>query len=78
MSLFSIPDWACADYYGSFVDLEKAKLACTLDDDCIYLVDEGCDQLGPFRICSKQLIIGLQQGTLCKEANSKKIGIVNI
>ena len=30
-----------------------AELSCAADLDCLFIVDEGCDQQGPFSSCKR-------------------------
>ena len=48
-----IPSDACEVFYGRYMDLKTAIMACSLDYDCISIVDNGCDGEGPFNVCMK-------------------------
>ena len=48
-----IPSDACEVIEGRYIDLKAATIACSLDYDCISIVDNGCDGESPFNICSK-------------------------
>ena len=70
----TIPSWACNSSYGKFEDLKIATLACTLDDECVSIVDQGCDTIGPFQACGRQ---GINiNGTLstCKDSSANTEG----
>lgn len=44
-------------YYGDwFVDLVDAKNNCSKDTKCGSVLDRGCDEHGPFNLCSFQTI----------------------
>ena len=48
-----IPTDACEVLDGRYMDLKAAILACSLDYDCISIVDNACDREGPFNVCRK-------------------------
>ena len=50
----TIPTSACDVSYAQYDDLEIARFACTYDHKCTSIVDEECDQVGPFQACEKQ------------------------
>ena len=50
----TIPSSKCDISYGQYDDMEIAKFACTLDVKCLSIVDDACDQVGPFYACGKQ------------------------
>ena len=53
-----IVDGICSDdnTYGSYKSLSKAEIACSLNEMCIGIVDEGCDNNGTYRLCTSGFI----------------------
>ena len=56
----TVPSDACEVFDGRYMDFKAATIACSLDYDCLSIVDQGCDGDGPFQICSKLRIDGWQ------------------
>ena len=75
-SIHTIPFWACAKYDGNYIDVKLAKLSCTLDDDCIAIVDEGCDGHNPFQLCRMNRFGGDVNGSRCSDLVLKTEGSV--
>ena len=67
-SIPTIPTVACGDFWGNYKLSKGAKLSCNLDDDCIAVVDEGCDGHGPFKLCRKQQTTEGFEQSRCNES----------
>ena len=76
-SISTIPTLACGDFYGTYKLLKVAKLSCKFDDDCIAVVDEGCDGHGPFKLCRKQKTTEAFENLICAESLMKIKGTEN-
>ena len=50
----TIPLTACDIFSPYYNELKMARLACTLDHDCIAVVDDACDRRSPFQLCRKK------------------------
>ena len=40
-----------ANTFGSYKRLPMAEIECNLDQTCIGILDEGCDDIGDYRLC---------------------------
>ena len=49
--------------YGNFSTLDEATAACDLDDTCNMVMDQHCDETGPFELCHSSNVCGSGQGT---------------
>ena len=76
-SISTIPTLACGDFYGTYKLLKVAKLSCKFDDDCIAVVDEGCDGHGPFQLCRKQKTTEPFEKSICAESLMETKGTEN-
>ena len=70
----TIPSHACAVSYGQYNDLKIAKFACTHDDKCTSIVDEKCDQVGPYQACGKQYPETAGISSTCNDSPVKEEG----
>ena len=70
----TIPSHACAVSYGQYNDLKIAKFACTHDDKCTSIVDEMCNQVGPYQACGKQYPATAGIRSTCKDSPVKEEG----
>ena len=71
----TIPSHACNVSYGKYIDLKAAKFACTLDELCTSIVDEECDQVGPYQACGKQYPEEARISSTCNYSPVKKEGM---
>ena len=71
----TIPVEACAAISSNYIELNVAQLACALDQDCLSVVDEGCDQSGPFQLCKTQQLLGEENISRCIQSGKSKIGM---
>ena len=69
-----IPMEACDSFYGHFTDINVAKISCSLDHDCISVVDQGCDGDSPFRSCMKVKVGRLENSSTCINSTDKGVG----
>ena len=67
----TVPSQACGFTYGHYNDLRIAKFSCAHDDECESIVDEECDQKGPYRACGLQTGIG----STCSGSPGKEEGM---
>ena len=49
--------------YGNFSSLEEATSACNLDETCKMVMDQHCDEIGPYELCHSSSVCGSGQGT---------------
>ena len=71
----TIPVEACAATSSNYIELNVAQLACALDQDCLSVVDENCDQSGPFQLCKTQQLLGEEKSSKCIQSVTSKIGM---
>ena len=65
--IITIPLQACYVSYGEFDDLSFAKLSCKHDNRCISIVDPGCDEIGPFQACEKEVLRKDDTNSICSD-----------
>ena len=70
-----IPSDACEEFDGIYMDLKAAIIGCSLDYDCISIVDDGCDGHHPFHLCRRHAPRSGENGSRCIE-RLKKQGFV--
>ena len=46
-----------ANTFGAYELLEQAEIGCSSNITCIGILDEGCDNVGPYRLCKKGFMI---------------------
>ena len=73
----TMPMEACALLSSNYTELNTAKLACALDHDCTFVVDEGCDENGPFQLCRKQQLREGGNNPKCMKSGLNKEGMKN-
>ena len=42
-----------ANTFGTYEDLFFAEIGCSSDIACIGILDKGCDEVAPYRLCKK-------------------------
>ena len=42
--------------YGNYASLEVAQKTCFEDIDCIAVQDDGCDNIGSYRLCKNGFV----------------------
>ena len=64
--------WTCSSVsVQHYMTLEEANTACSNDQQCSFILDEGCDQKGAFKLCTAMSMV-LPSSTDClfnKERN---------
>ena len=59
-------------FHGHYTDLKLAIISCSIDHECINIVDEGCDGESPFHLCKKIRIDGWRNiPNKCKHSTRK-------
>ena len=54
-----------SNIYNEYNHLSLAEVACASDNHCIGIVDEFCDEAGPFRLCRDVFMTGHQTVSSC-------------
>ena len=74
----TIPIESCDAFDGHFTDLKNAKISCLLDNQCISVIDKGCDGEQPFHSCRRMKIGEEETIVNCPNSTFKREGKSNI
>ena len=54
-----------SNIFGSFIYLSHAKISCSSDEKCIGVLEQSCDNSGPFLLCKKGFETAQEHDSSC-------------
>ena len=66
---------AIANTFGIFTQLSQAEISCNSDDKCIGVLEQHCDDSGPFLLCKKGFEVSKTHNSSCFYEKNNYSGI---